>query len=696
MNRKWYLWAGAGVFGIIVMVTLALPLLFQQQVVKRIQALSKENHLHYKSLITHTFPASIEFRELSLTIPIDDSHTSDSIKIVAPLLQITGIQILPMVTNNTLRIESILGSNGSLILDTKMFSKRSLQYLKKQLAALPLKGLQAKRLQFDNWHILQKKNNSVDTLGVVSAGISGLRWAHGSIPDPATIMTACYLNAERIRIPLCSSGIEINIAKLRASGTSRWVLTDADVSSMAMANRCHGVQKRNNQEYKIHVSKMVFDQVKWKGGLASAIYIRTIQIPYAHIEMHRRQKASNLLTKDRFEALANVIPAPFQIGKISIASLFLDDAGGGGSIQCKDASVQLDDLAAFTSLPPGREKIRIGALNLRIPEIKFFEKNGLYTFHLKDLQADSKMGRLTLKEAHIVPLAGKFEFSRKLGHQADRIEALVKGIALHQFRFDRLLGNQVMAAAWEIEQVHAYLFRDRRLPRLSTRTPLPVEMFKGLPVDIHIKKLAIGSSDISYEEMPRKGGQTGILKTFISQLTISPFINHPRQGEPHTMLLRMTGSLMNHSAVNTEMEMPLAGGEYKVQGAIKNLELTQLNSGAENLGDLRIRSGLLDSLGFQFTFDDLHSQGHIIGVYHHLVLQQLKEKNGVKKIAFFRSFMLRHLIIPLNKDATLPQRKRTGRIYYVRDPSRNLSFFLLQSLLTGIKSSFSLGFLLPK
>jgi hypothetical protein len=43
----------------------------------------------------------------------------------------------------------------------------------------------------------------------------------------------------------------------------------------------------------------------------------------------------------------------------------------------------------------------------------------------------------------------------------------------------------------------------------------------------------------------------------------------------------------------------------------------------------------------------------------------------------------------------LPEKKRTGKVDYKRDPSRYFSYYLLHSLLVGVKSSFSLGFLLP-
>jgi hypothetical protein len=60
-----------------------------------------------------------------------------------------------------------------------------------------------------------------------------------------------------------------------------------------------------------------------------------------------------------------------------------------------------------------------------------------------------------------------------------------------------------------------------------------------------------------------------------------------------------------------------------------------------------------------------------------------------------KSFELKKIIIPKDKDKSLPVSKRTGKVDYKRDKERYFSYYLLHSLQVGVKSSFSLGFLLP-
>jgi hypothetical protein len=190
---------------------------------------------------------------------------------------------------------------------------------------------------------------------------------------------------------------------------------------------------------------------------------------------------------------------------------------------------------------------------------------------------------------------------------------------------------------------------------------------------------------------------TGILKIEKIKLSLSPLINHPLPSDAAYITMNVEGSIMGSGTTHGVIMMPLQkNNPYYIEGAIERLELTRLNSSSENLGKIRIKSGFLDFLSFDFTMTEQRSTGKIIGAYHHLIIQQLKKHTEEKNVADFASFALRHAIIPLNKDASLPERKRTGKVDYQRDPTRMVSYYFLQSLLTGVKKSFTLGFLLPK
>jgi hypothetical protein len=152
---------------------------------------------------------------------------------------------------------------------------------------------------------------------------------------------------------------------------------------------------------------------------------------------------------------------------------------------------------------------------------------------------------------------------------------------------------------------------------------------------------------------------------------------------------------MGSGSVIATTKMPLHKRDpYKVEGAFHQLDVTTLNPSAENLGDIHLESGMLNSLAFQFEMTEEKATGRIIGEYHNLVVDKLRGKDE-KKVDKVKSFFLKKLIIPKDKDHTLPESKRTGKVDYRHDPDRYFSYYLLHALLVGVKSSFSLGFLLP-
>jgi len=359
------------------------------------------------------------------------------------------------------------------------------------------------------------------------------------------------------------------------------------------------------------------------------------------------------------------------------------------------ATIELKELDVDSSLKI--DGSHIGSVYGNISGLQYSGIN-YHTAEIRNIEIDSKKELIKINEVNITPRLGKYEFQRKLGHQADWIQAHISRIEIRRPDFDKLLHQKLFADKISIGESKAHIFRDRRLPRSRKNIPLPVDIIKTFPVDIRIHSCELASSDVAYEEYPEAGyGKTGVLEIERIKLSLSPFITHPLPDDPAYITMNVEGSIMGSGTAHAIVMMPMKKNKpYYIKGAIEKLELTKLNSSSENLGKVRIKSGFLDFLSFDFTMTEQRSTGKIIGAYHHLIIQQLKKHTGEKNVADFASFALRHAIIPLNKDASLPERKRTGKVDYQRDATRMVSYYFLQSLLTGVKKSFTLGFLLPK
>lgn len=391
--------------------------------------------------------------------------------------------------------------------------------------------------------------------------------------------------------------------------------------------------------------------------------------------------------------------SPVHLRKIQTSRLFVDNE----MILYRDkasscsflANIQLQKL--FIDLSFRKGNFHFQSVDASISNLQYVGDN-YRNATVNKIEIDSKRESIVFTGVQVMPRINKHEFGRKLGHQADWIAASVPRIEITKPDLGGLLHQRMFAEKISIGESKVYIFRDRRLSRQQEIVPLPIDYIKTIPFYIRVKTLTLASSTVEYEEYPRSGyGQTGILRIEKIKLALSPLINHPDVSDPTYCSMYVNGSIMGSGTVHGIVMMPLRKNKpYSIRGAIERLELTRLNSSSENLGKIRIKSGFLDFLSFDFMMTSQRSTGKIVGAYHHLIIQQMKKHTDEKNVADFASFMLRHLIIPLNKDASLPERNRTGAVNYERDPTRFVSYYFLQSLLMGVKKSFTLGFLLPK
>jgi hypothetical protein len=352
-----------------------------------------------------------------------------------------------------------------------------------------------------------------------------------------------------------------------------------------------------------------------------------------------------------------------------------------------EGDVELDGITR------GREGPGIEGIHVSLARLRYLFREGHEIVSLRHLDLDSKKRLFQLDTLHIVPSLDKFTIGKENGHQTDVVEAMGEGISATGLDVRALVDRKLTAEGITMKKSRIYIFRDRRLPLKPGEKPLPIEGLRDIPVALRVGKVRLGPTHFIYEEYPKKGDSTGILQIYHFSGTLAPLINRPGPGDPAYLTMTTEGSLMNSGSVTAIMKMPLHPGEpYLVEGAFHDLDVTRLNNPAEHLGELHLESGLLNKLDFQFAMTDEKATGRIIGEYHDLVVDKL-EDNG--KVAGFKSFMLKKFIIPRNKDKSLEVKKRTGKVDYHRDKSRYFSYYLLHSLLVGIKSSFRLGFLLP-
>ena len=389
------------------------------------------------------------------------------------------------------------------------------------------------------------------------------------------------------------------------------------------------------------------------------------------------------------------------IKEISLHQLTLDQCDVSMKLKEKgelstNATVNLFEIHFLPGSKHDSANSLLQGMDILLNEFRCPVKDSAMNIRIKALSVNSMEGTMKIDSFYVTPNYGKIEYAHKLGHQVDRIDAKVGSIACLNAEPLKMLSGELKGKEIIIQGVKAEIFRDRRVEMKMEKKPMPLDYLKDIPLTVDVNKLTMKNANLSYEEFPKDGDKSGTLKIENLQMSITPFINQIEGKQDH-LIIEAESSIMDAGQVNVTMQVPLSPKEnYYANGAFTGLKLVSLDGAAKNLGGIHIESGVLDHLSFEFSLTSVKSSGKIIGEYHNLVLDKLKKDDkGKKKPDPIKSFALQHLIIPKDKDKSLPVEKRTGKVDFTRDQYRNFPHYLLHSLLSGIKASFDLGFLLP-
>jgi hypothetical protein len=121
--------------------------------------------------------------------------------------------------------------------------------------------------------------------------------------------------------------------------------------------------------------------------------------------------------------------------------------------------------------------------------------------------------------------------------------------------------------------------------------------------------------------------------------------------------------------------------------------MPEINSMLVPATNIKVESGKMKELSFNFTFNAVRSDGELELNYENLKLITFKDspdKGDALEKDNLKSFIMNTFIFRKNMDEDVPEEKRTGAVAYVRDDSRSVFNFWVKSVVSGIKSAYNL------
>jgi hypothetical protein len=213
---------------------------------------------------------------------------------------------------------------------------------------------------------------------------------------------------------------------------------------------------------------------------------------------------------------------------------------------------------------------------------------------------------------------------------------------------------------------------------------MPMESFIKFPYKVKIDSVVIANSMVAVEEIQEKGTESSVITFEDINATLTGFNNRVQEKNHDHALLNATGMLMGTGKINAVFLLPLDGRSvYNAKGSLSKMNFTRLNPALEPLASIRIESGYLNKLTFNFNYTDYVSKGVLEIDYQDLKLTALgKNNHSTNEI----KTLLLNAIVKNDRNKSLASANRTGEIEIERDRKRFIFNVWWKSIQGGLRS----------
>jgi hypothetical protein len=323
-----------------------------------------------------------------------------------------------------------------------------------------------------------------------------------------------------------------------------------------------------------------------------------------------------------------------------------------------------------------------------ITQIKLMKKKGLYATHIDKIEFDSENESLSIDSLKLIPLYGKYEFAHVREKQVSRLDLSIRTIGITGLNFSSLFDSLISIRKVVVDAANLHSFRDKRVPFKNGLIAMPMDGLQKLPFALEVDSITVDSTRITVEEFAEQATQPG--RIYFQNVTalMTGLTNRYYSNKPKYSQLDAHAKLMGSGLITASFRFPLDGSPlYSAKGKIANMPLTDINSILENSALVRIESGQLNELYFNFNYTDFKSEGSVEINYDNLTLTMLMLNSDREKATDKVKTVLINAFLKKTKDESTEQRKRMGAINIDRDRHRFIFNLWWKSLQDGLKSS---------
>lgn len=335
----------------------------------------------------------------------------------------------------------------------------------------------------------------------------------------------------------------------------------------------------------------------------------------------------------------------------------------------------------------------IKEVNLEVEYVKATSEDHQYRFGLRDIRANSLQKNFQVGSVTISPVLGEAAYANHYPFQKDRYEVSMKGISLDGIEIGNIFDFKLIASSLTIQSTSLKIFRDLQKPleQKSKVGNYPSQMLEKLELPVMVNEADLPSVFVEYREKQLNSGETGTISFNNTSLLISNITND-RASIARNNLLGV------HFKSMVLGKIPLAGdfkfflgshsGKFYAKGEVGGFPATTLNRVSVPMAMVRLRSGMIHGMDFDFIGDDHKASGSMTMKYDNLKVEVLRknDESGVLHRRGLLSLLANIVVVDSN-----PKNGQLRVMHPERARDVNKSFFNLvwKTIFDGMKETIS-------
>jgi len=320
--------------------------------------------------------------------------------------------------------------------------------------------------------------------------------------------------------------------------------------------------------------------------------------------------------------------------------------------------------------------------------LRFITKDSIYRVGASSLRYAKTNNALQMDSIFVSCNYDKFKLGKIVGHETDWIKLNMDSARVESTDLKNLILNK-HANKVTLHKPQLNVFLDKRLPFPEGKRPkLLKEMLAEKSASFSIDSILIDDADIVYEEYVKKAEGPGVVSFNKLSGHISNLYSANKKHQVPPRLIAKC-DLLNTSKLYADVSFPLKPNDLTiVKGKLEAMDLTAFNTMMKYVAFTEIEQGRLNSLDFEFSYDQKTSNGKMNFAYEDLKIDFLN-KDDAKTGGFFNEVkgFLANTFVVNSYNSYDSGKFRVGEISYERNMKKSMFNFWWKSILTGFQSS---------